>query len=152
VRDTVEYADTSLTLARPLDGETTYFWRVSGANIGGEGTFSSSRLFTTGTTDVEAVPGVPKEFSLLQNYPNPFNPTTTIRYDVPKAAHVKITVYDILGRQVAVLVDAMQAASKYKVDWNPSGLSTGVYFYRMEARSQDGSANYTSVQKLLFMK
>jgi hypothetical protein len=153
VQDTVRFEDTTVTLTRPLASNTDFFWRVSAANIGGEGTFSTSRLFTTGTAlDVKEVGGIPGEFALLQNYPNPFNPTTTIQYDVPKAAHVKIIIYDILGREVTTLVNEVQVASRYKVEWNPSGLSTGVYFYRMEARSQDGKDNFTTVRKLLFMK
>jgi hypothetical protein len=153
LQDTIRFEDTTLTLTRPLAANTDHFWRVSALNVGGEGGFSTSRLFTTGillaVKENEELPG---EFALLQNYPNPFNPSTTIRYDVPKSAHVNITIYDVLGRQVATLVNEVQAANRYTVEWNPSGLSTGVYFYRIEARSQDGSTNFTSVKKLLFMK
>ena len=104
-------------------------------------------------TDVEQNASViPGEFGLAQNYPNPFNPSTTISYDVAKAAHVTIRVYDVLGRMVAQLVDGLQNPSKYTVQWNPAGLSSGTYIYRLDARNEDGSGNFTSVKKLLYMK
>jgi hypothetical protein len=106
-----------------------------------------------GVTSVQATgTGVPTEFALSQNYPNPFNPSTTIRYDVAKAAHVTIRVYDVLGRAVAQLVDAAQAPSSYLVHWNPSGLSSGTYLYRIDARNEDGSGTFSSVKKLILMK
>ena len=106
-----------------------------------------------GVTSVEATgTGVPMEFALSQNYPNPFNPSTTIRYDVAKPAHVTIRVYDVLGRVVAQLVDAAQAPSSYLVHWNPSGLSSGTYLYRIDSRNEDGSGTFSSVKKLILMK
>jgi hypothetical protein len=153
VADTV-VIDTALTLAKPLAASTDYYWRVNAQNFGGAGAYSSARLFTTGT--VLAIQGpetvIPKVFALSQNYPNPFNPSTTISYDVPKAAYVKIVIYDVLGRVVASLVDGVQPANKYTVVWNASNVSTGVYFYRMSARSADGSGDFNSVKKLLLMK
>jgi hypothetical protein len=101
---------------------------------------------------VEAINEVPKVFTLMQNYPNPFNPSTTISYDLPKTSVVKLYIYDVLGRVVANLVDEVQAANRYRVEWNPSRLSSGVYFCRIQAHSQDGSADFTSVKKLLYMK
>jgi outer membrane protein assembly factor BamE (lipoprotein component of BamABCDE complex) len=104
-------------------------------------------------TDVEQNASViPGEFGLAQNYPNPFNPSTTISYDVAKAAHVTIRVYDVLGRMVAQLVDGIQNPSRYTVQWNPAGLSSGTYIYRLDARNADGSGTFTSVKKLLYMK
>jgi hypothetical protein len=137
-----------------LSSSKDYYWRVRGENIGGASAYSTARLFTTGTAlDVERIAGViPKEFTLFQNYPNPFNPSTTIRYDIPKSAHVTINIYDVLGRVVAKLVDGIQPPSGYSVQWNPSGLSSGTYFCRIDARSVDGSSNFTSVKKLLYMK
>ncbi len=152
VVDTIVFEDTVATLTSPLDNSGAYFWRVSAINIGGEGLFSTSRLFTTPLTDVKDQQDIPREFALRQNYPNPFNPSTTIVYDVPKNAHVKITIYDILGRLVTTLVDGVQSASRYSIQWNANGLGTGTYFYRMEAQSQDGSGSFNSVKKLLLMK
>jgi hypothetical protein len=65
---------------------------------------------------------------------------------------VKVVIYDVLGRAVARLVDGVQLASQYTVQWSPAGLGSGVYFCRIQARSQDGSNNFSSVKKLLFMK
>jgi hypothetical protein len=92
--------------------------------------------------DVET-PGptvVPATFALKQNYPNPFNPTTQIVYDVPGrmvqgagASYVRLTVYDVLGREVAVLVDEQKGAGSHTVQFDASGLATGAYVYRMTA-------------------
>jgi hypothetical protein len=78
-------------------------------------------------------------FRLEQNYPNPFNPSTVIRFDVPAergnmpAGNVKLAVYNLLGREVAVLVNERRAAGTYEVKFDAAGLSSGVYFYRLEA-------------------
>jgi hypothetical protein len=107
----------------------------------------------SGVTSVEGAGSVvPTAFALEQNYPNPFNPSTTIRYDVAKPANVTIRVYDVLGRTVAQLVDGVHAASSYTVQWNPSGLSSGTYLYRIDARNVDGSGTFSSVKKLILMK
>ena len=95
---------------------------------------------------------IPQVYSLEQNYPNPFNPSTTIQYSLPLASHVKLSIYDVLGRVIMNLVDDVQSASYYKVQWNASNLSSGIYFYRLDARSQDGSKDFTSVKKLMLLK
>jgi hypothetical protein len=146
-------ADTTVTLSYLLAPSILHYWHVSAIDTNGASPYSSSRIFTTGTTGVNELGGdIPKEFALLQNYPNPFNPSTTIRYDLPKTAYVKITIYDILGRVAANLVDGVQNANRYNIEWNASHLGSGIYFYRIEARSQDGSNNFTSVKKLILMK
>jgi hypothetical protein len=81
---------------------------------------------------------IPRDYSLRQNYPNPFNPSTQIEYSIPVDAAVRIAVYDLLGRELKVLLQANQRADKYKVNWdgkdaNGQELRTGVYFYRLEA-------------------
>jgi hypothetical protein len=153
VRDTVVSLDTVAVLGSPLAANTDFYWHVNAQNIGGVSGYSSFRLFTTGlSVAVNQVTELPKVFALNQNYPNPFNPSTKISYDVPVNAHVKIIIYDVLGREVARLVDEVKAASRYTVEWNATNLSTGVYFYRMEAKNVDGSGNFTSIKKLLLMK
>jgi len=154
VEDVTIQTDTTYTIKDTLKAATLYYWHVSSVNLGGEGAFSGSAHFTTGTTVgvVEAINEVPQVFTLMQNYPNPFNPSTTISYDLPKTSVVKLYIYDVLGRVVANLVDGVQTANRYRVEWNPSRLSSGVYFCRIQAHSQDGSADFTSVKKLLYMK
>jgi len=153
VRDTT-VLDTTLVLANPLDATSDYYWRINAQNFGGASAWSSAQLFTTGMVlGVEVADNeVPVTFDLYQNYPNPFNPSTIIRYDVPKNAQVTVTMFDILGRQVTTLVNGVQVAGKYSVQWNASGYASGVYIYRMEARNADGSGNFTSVKKLMLMK
>jgi hypothetical protein len=89
----------------------------------------------TGVDETES--GLPTSFALLQNYPNPFNPTTIIRYDLPKHSHVKLTVYNVLGKVVRTLVDAKEAPGFRQVTWdglNDAGerVTSGVYVYRIE--------------------
>jgi hypothetical protein len=81
---------------------------------------------------------IPKEFSLGQNYPNPFNPVTNIQFGIPKNSFVTIKVFDLLGREVSVLVNEYKEAGSYDVNFNASGLSSGLYFYRIEAGSFKG--------------
>ncbi|MDR3626792.1 MAG: T9SS type A sorting domain-containing protein [Ignavibacteriaceae bacterium] len=85
-------------------------------------------------------------FRLDQNYPNPFNPATIVRYSVPKTGMVTIKVYNILGKQVATLVNESKAAGNYQVQFNAGKLASGVYFYRME------SGSYVETKKLLLLK
>ena len=76
---------------------------------------------------------IPSSFSLKQNYPNPFNPVTSIRFDVPKASIVKISVYDIIGREVEVLANENISAGTYEVKWDAAEYSSGIYFYTISA-------------------
>jgi hypothetical protein len=87
-------------------------------------------ILTSTPDDLE----LPREFALYQNYPNPFNPTTTIAYDVPRASDIKLTIYNILGQEVARLVDARLEPGRYKTQWQASGFASGIYFYRLESR------------------
>jgi hypothetical protein len=89
---------------------------------------------------------LPSEYSLSQNYPNPFNPSTSIAYSIQKPGFVTIIVYDILGKETAVLVNEVKQAGSYIVDFNASRLSSGVYFYKIN------SGGFTSVKKMVLMK
>ena len=85
---------------------------------------------------VSEEPGAPKELSLGSNYPNPFNPVTVIPYGVAERSRVRISVYDLLGREVALLVDEAVSAGRYEALWDASRLPTGVYVVRLEAGSE----------------
>jgi hypothetical protein len=89
---------------------------------------------------------LPKEFELEQNFPNPFNPSTTIEFSIPSAQFVTLKVYDLLGQEVATLVNGQQTAGTHRVQWNASSLSTGFYFYKME------TGNFLQTRKLMLMK
>ena len=92
---------------------------------------------------------VPEKFELFQNYPNPFNPETTIKYHLPKEQQVKLTIYNMLGKKVKVLVDEIQPAGAYNVIWkstNENAVGSGVYFYQIK------TAEFKKVKKMLFVK
>jgi hypothetical protein len=77
----------------------------------------------------------PWTYSLSQNYPNPFNPTTVIGYQLPSAGEVRLVVYDLLGREIKLLVNEKMPAGTHTVEFDGGGLSSGVYFYRLSAGS-----------------
>jgi hypothetical protein len=95
---------------------------------------------------VEVVKEKPTTFELAQNYPNPFNPATTINYQLPTNALVTLKVYDVIGREVATLVNARQEAGRYTVNFNASTLASGVYFYRLQAGS------FVETKKMMLVK
>jgi hypothetical protein len=87
----------------------------------------------SGGNEVESV--IPKEYALLQNYPNPFNPETSIKIDIPNSSDVKLSVYDITGREVAVLINENLEPGSYNYKWNGAQFASGIYFYRVQAGS-----------------
>jgi len=147
-------ADTSKRLSNSLAATTKHYWRVSAIDTAGASPYSSIAWFTTGVIDAvnDELAGIPKEFALYQSYPNPFNPSTKISYDLPKNANVKLIIYDVVGREVATLVNGVQPASHQVVEWSASALSSGVYFCRIEARSVDGSGSFNATKKLMLLK
>ena len=82
---------------------------------------------------------IPNHFSLEQNYPNPFNSHTVISYSLPAAGNVNLAVYDLLGRQVATLVDGYQHPNRYTIPFDASRLATGTYFYRLNVNGESTS-------------
>jgi len=88
----------------------------------------------------------PLEFNLYDNYPNPFNPSTKIHYDIPEKSLVQLKVYDILGKEVATLVNMNQAAGSYIANFDASKLSSGIYIYKITA------GNYSSTKKMMLLK
>jgi len=89
---------------------------------------------------------LPSGFALRQNYPNPFNPTTTIHFSLPKSSYVTLKVYNMLGQEVATLVNGERTAGEYSVEWQSNTFPSGVYFYRLNAGS------FSSIKKMILMK
>jgi hypothetical protein len=95
----------------------------------------------------------PEAYLLVQNYPNPFNPSTTIKYSVPEQSNIKLCIYNQLGQQVAEVVNGVKDAGNYEQLFNASNLSSGVYFYKIEAASlQNPNNTFISTKKMLLMK
>jgi hypothetical protein len=90
----------------------------------------------------------PIRFELDQSYPNPFNPATTLRYQIAAPGMVRLAVYDVLGREVATLVNGEKAVGAYTVQWNASGHSSGVYLVRVTVTAQGGTTLFASTRKL----
>jgi len=106
-----------------------------------------------------ALSATPESFVLSPAYPNPFNPTTTIGYAVgvvgrqsPVVSNVRLAVYDLLGREVAVLVDEQKAPGSYQAQWDAAGFSSGVYVMRLMVASASGNPQFVASQKIILMK
>ena len=110
-------------------------------------TYGSLELINFKVTGMKnTVSNLPKTYKLYNNYPNPFNPSTTIKYDLPKESQVQLKIYDIVGREVATLVNGKQKAGNYSVNFNASKLASGVYIYRIIA------GNFVRSHKMILLK
>jgi hypothetical protein len=126
---------------------------ITGSDLSGGGTVNinpvicqpdkCSGLPTTLDGDIE--PKI-KDYKLSQNYPNPLNPSTTIRFEIPETNEVTLKIYDVTGKEVAILVNEVKKAGSYNINFNASQLSSGVYFYRLQAGS------FILVKKLMLLK
>ena len=105
-----------------------------------------NKTATAESQDLEELAVIPESFALWQNYPNPFNPSTTISFDVPKTSNVTIMIYDVIGRQVATLIDDEYQPGQYKVVFEAGQLATGLYIYRIQA------GDFHETKKLLLLK
>ena len=104
-------------------------------------------MVDTTTTDIEEDrTALPEQVTLSENYPNPFNPTTRINYSLPQAGDVQLKVYNMLGREVATLVDGRKASGRHEIEFNARDLASGMYFYRLQAD------NTTITRKMLLVK
>jgi hypothetical protein len=138
--------------------ETRYQFVDSKVKVGDAHRYSlrqtdlSGAVHDLGAVEVRITKAVaPREYSLAQNYPNPFNPTTVIRYSLKEAGDVKLEIFDVLGRKVATLLNARQESGDYAFNFNASakGLSSGVYFYRLQA---GGATFFSATKKMLLVK
>lgn len=116
----------------------TYYYRLK--QVDTDGSFEYSQVVKS------EVVGTPTEFSLSQNYPNPFNPSTAIAFALPKESNVKLSVYNMLGEEVAVLVNGVMSAGNHSVDFSATNLNSGMYVYRIEA------GEFSSVRKMTLLK
>ncbi|MFC2092741.1 right-handed parallel beta-helix repeat-containing protein [Bacteroidota bacterium] len=138
-----------------INAENNWWGNASGpynpvTNPGGQGDTVSNYvdytpwLLIIGIKNLQQ--GIPNSFLLYQNYPNPFNPKTYIRFDVQYSSHVKLAIYDILGKEITTLVNERLRAGSYKVDWDGSGYPSGVYFYKLITN------NFVNVKKMVLIK
>ncbi|MBX7042170.1 MAG: T9SS type A sorting domain-containing protein [Ignavibacteria bacterium] len=97
-------------------------------------------------TDPEVVAGMPESYSLSQNYPNPFNPATKINFAIPVAGQVTLKVYDVLGKEVATLVNDKRDAGSYSIEFNAANLPSGMYIYRIR------SGNFAETRRMMLLK
>ena len=102
--------------------------------------------FHLATKKSNTINNLPRSFMLYQNYPNPFNPISTIRYDIPKQSFVRITIFDILGRELKTLLNEQKEPGYYEINFDGSNYSSGVYFYRINAGS------FTSIKNMVLIK
>jgi len=108
-------------------------------------------------TSVGDQDGLPTEFALKQNYPNPFNPSTVIGFDLPVQSQVRLRIYDVLGQEVVQLVDEQKSAGRFVVEWNGANsergrVTSGLYFYTMEAQPASGGTGFVTTKKMLLLK
>jgi hypothetical protein len=140
---------------KPLTGlqPGKYYWSVQTVDNELSGSpFAPVDSFTVGIVDTSTLP-IPTKTTLSQNYPNPFNPTTAISYQLSAVGHTTLKVYDVLGREVATLVNEVKQPGVYSVHWNArlpggqaTGIASGVYFYRLQAGS------FTETRKLVVLR
>lgn len=133
--DTSNVTDTFVHITG-LSGLTTYFWHVNANTLSGSSDWSTTWHFTTGaTTSIHNKTNIPSVISLFQNYPNPFNPSTTISFALPSRSFVTLKVFDLLGREVSTIVSEEMSAGSYSRTWSTTNVSSGIYFYRLQAGS-----------------
>jgi hypothetical protein len=140
-----KYSDT-------LNTPGIYYYRVRSENTSGNSAFSNIVKVNTNPSSIKDTE--PKFFALQQSYPNPFNPSTTIRFTAAQTGHVKLWVNDILGRDVAVIVDEIKTPGNYSVTFDASRykLSSGIYLYTVRINSADGKQCFITTRKMILMK
>ena len=142
----------TMTVLPSRSSATTYRVKARARNITGQRGPWSDPIYHTTPANGDPTPANgdldqrPEAFGLVNNHPNPFNPTTTIRYALPQAADVELTVYNALGQPVRTLVAEHQSAGHYAVEWDATGLSSGLYFYRLQADA------FHAVDKMLLLQ
>jgi hypothetical protein len=136
----------AFTWSPPLP-RVSYVVEVIVSVTDGEATiYDTANVQVKGTVNVGLEEGIPNNYSLSQNYPNPFNPTTKIKFGLPKESHVTLRVYNLLGQEVAFLINETMTAGYYEFKFDASNLTSGLYIYRIEA------SDFVSIKKMILMK
>ncbi|MBT8390957.1 MAG: T9SS type A sorting domain-containing protein, partial [Ignavibacteria bacterium] len=117
-------------------------------DVGIDGTIDDTLMLKNQITNVDdrGNLNIPKEYKLEQNYPNPFNPSTTIRYSLPKESFVTLKVYNLLGEEVATLINGEQIIGNYEIEFDASDLSSGIYLYSIQA------GDFVETKKMILLK
>ncbi|HEX2787393.1 MAG TPA: T9SS type A sorting domain-containing protein [Ignavibacteria bacterium] len=143
-----------------FNGRTYWFQRWQGAGNGSytgtSASFTLSNLsnavnqivyYDTINTGISSIGSeIPNVYKLYQNYPNPFNPTTNIKFDIPQQGFVTLKIYDMLGKEVALLSNQVLQAGRYEANWNASGMPSGVYFYKLVTPA------YSEIKRMVLIK
>jgi hypothetical protein len=141
--------DTTLTDVGAASGKMYY--RISAVDFSGNESGLSAEI-TASTTGADKVDAMPAQYELFANYPNPFNPSTVIRFGLPVRSTIRLTIYDTLGKTIAVLYDGEYDAGYQEITWK-AAVASGIYFCRLEAASVSGShVPFVSVRKLVLLK
>jgi surface protein len=148
VFDSSKVGSTSFTLSEPLNENTTYFWRMKSIsdNELRNSEWSDTLTFTTGVRTSIEDELIPQEYILSQNYPNPFNPSTQIQYALPEATQVTLEVFNSVGQKVMEMVNGQKSAGYHTATFDASGLSSGVYLYKLTTPS------FSQTNKMLLIK
>ena len=137
----VEFSPTKIDLLK-----IKYSKKGNGIILGKEGVILGSKSGVISGFDFNEILTSPKEFYLNQNYPNPFNPNTKIQFTINGIQLVSLKVFDLLGREVATLVNEEKSPGTYEVTWNALGLPSGVYFYQLR------SGSFVDTRKMLLLR
>jgi hypothetical protein len=131
-----------------LGNSGKYFYRLKQIDINGKYIYSS----ILEVNYLNPAEHLASDYYLGQNYPNPFNPITTIQYRLPVDSHLRLTVYDLLGREVAELYNGISELGDHSIKFNACDLENGIYYYRIQARSLDNKRNFTTTRKMILIK
>ena len=144
MKDSIGYVVESSSIKKTTDNGLTWFSQQVNGVIGDVELVTQNSLWAVGNSGIifhtsnggltstrDVLVNNIHSFSLMQNYPNPFNPTTYVNYDLPGAGWVKLAVYDIVGREVEVLIDEYKQAGNHYIQWNASGFASGIYFMKL---------------------